>query len=64
VGFEERFGGFGRGRVGGLMGREWKQEPEMGKGQGERMGWGKGCFGLEVCEGIRIRILGGGDEQR
>lgn len=50
MGFEERFGGFGRGRVGGLMGREWKQEPERGKR----------CFGLEVREGIRIRVLGGG----
>jgi len=50
VGFEERFGGFGRGGVGGLMGREWKQEPEMGKG----------FFGLEVREGIWIRVLGDG----
>jgi hypothetical protein len=68
VGFEERFGGFGRGRVGGLMGRGWKQEPERGwkqepergKGQGERMGRGEGCFGLEVREGIWIRVLEGG----
>ena len=32
------------------MGREWKQEPEMGKG----------FFGLEVREGIWIRVLGDG----
>ena len=24
------------------------------------MSWGKGCFGLEVREGIRIRVLRGG----
>ena len=60
MGFEERFGGFGRGGVGGLMGREWKQEPERGRGKVK--GWvkGKGCFGLEVRDGIWIRVLGGG----
>ena len=64
MGFEERLGGFGWGGVGGLMGREWKQEPERGKGQGERMGWEKGYFSLEVREGIRIRVLGGGVMRR
>lgn len=60
MGFEERFGGFGRGRVGGLMGMELKQEP--GRGRGKVKGWvkGKGCSSLEVCDGIWIRVLGGG----
>ena len=55
MGFEERFGGFERGGVGGLMARE------RGKGKGERgLVEEKGSFGLEVRDGIWIRVLGGG----
>ena len=39
MGFEERFGGFERGGVGGLMARE------MGKGKGDWLGKGKFWLG-------------------